>query len=143
MARLLWILLLLPVLEVVTAVFLYNRFGTPFLAWLLAGAVAGALLIGQAKANFRAVLAQLGQGGGAVVGISLWRLLATARVFFAGLLFLFPGVLSDLLALVVLLLPGRLLAGRAGAGPKAANDDVIEAEFREVREEQRRLPRDE
>lgn len=143
MARLLWILLLLPVLEVVTAVFLYNRLGTPFLAWLLAGALIGSLLLGKAKANFRAVLAQLSRGGGAVVGVSLWNLLATARVFFAGLLFLFPGVLSDLLGLVVLLLPARLLAGRGGVGPKAANDDVIEAEFREVREERRQLPRDE
>jgi UPF0716 protein FxsA len=143
MARLLWILLLLPVLEVVTAVLLYNRLGTPFLAWLLAGALIGSMLLGVAKANLRAVLAQLGQGGSAVAGVSLWKLLVTARVFFAGLLFLVPGVLSDVLALVVLLLPGKLLAARAGVGPKAANDDVIEAEFHEVREERRRLPHDE
>jgi len=65
-------------------------------------------------------------------------LLASARAFFAGLLLLFPGVLSDIAALVILLLPGKLIgakvAGMSSPGPRAANDDVIEAEFHEVRE---------
>jgi len=141
MLRLLWILLLLPVVELVLTVALYNRYSTPFLGFLLLGAVLGAALIGRAKASLRATLVALQQGDMRVVNGSLWSLLAGARSLFAGALLMFPGVLSDVLALVVLLLPGKWLAGRAGVGPKAANDDVIDVEFREVREEYR-LPRD-
>ena len=58
---------------------------------------------------------------------SLWALLAGARAFFAGLLLLFPGVLSDLLALVIMLLPGRAIQPLA-QGPATTQDGVIEGE---------------
>ena len=134
MLRILWILLLLPVVELLLTGFLYSRFGTPFLGWLALGAVAGALLISRAKAGLRAALAPLQSGNAQVVNGSLWRVLASARSFFAGVLLLFPGILTDVLALVVLLLPARWMSRAAGVGPKAANDDVIEAEYHEVRE---------
>jgi UPF0716 protein FxsA len=135
MLRVLWILLLLPVVELALTIFLYNRYGTPFAAWLTLGAIAGALLISRAKAGLRDAFAPLQGGQVQVMGASLLTLLASARAFFAGLLFLFPGVLSDVAAIVILLLPGRVFSRTAGSmGPKAANDDVIEAEFHEVRE---------
>jgi UPF0716 protein FxsA len=137
MVRLLWILLLLPALDIVLSIALFERYGTPFLAVLLGAAAVGSLLIGRARAGLRAALAPLVQGNAGVLGVSLLGLLASARSFFAGLLLIFPGVITDLAALVVLFLPARLAAGRTM--PKAANDDVIEAEFHEVRED-RRLP---
>jgi UPF0716 protein FxsA len=137
MVRLLWILLLLPAIDIFLSIALFQRYGTPFLACLLAAAVAGSLLIGRAKAGVRAALSQVAQGNPQMMGGSLLGLLGSARSFFAGLLLIFPGVITDLLALVVLLLPARMLKARAM--PKAANDDVIEAEFHEVRED-RRLP---
>ena len=135
MLRILWMLLLLPLADLLLTAFLLGHYGTPFLLWLLAAAAVGMLLIGRAKSGLRATLAALQTGGGQVAGSSPWRLLASARAFFAGALLLFPGVLSDAAALVVLLLPARLVGGMAAAGgAKAANDDVIEAEFHEVRE---------
>jgi UPF0716 protein FxsA len=139
MLRVLWILLLLPLVELGLTVFLYNRYGTPFVAWLAIGAIAGALLISRAKAGLRAALAPLQAGNMQVMGGSLWTLLASARAFFAGLLLLFPGVLSDIAALVILFLPGRVMSRLTGSrmngmAPKAANDDVIDAEVHEVRE---------
>jgi len=143
MVRLLWILLLLPAIDIFLSIALFQRYGTPFLGCLLVAAALGSLLIGRAKAGVRAALAPLvaatSAGNPQMVGGTLVGLLASARSFFAGLLLIFPGVLTDLLALVVLLLPARLAGVRTM--PTAANDDVIEAEFHEVREE-RRLPPD-
>jgi len=139
MVRLLWILLLLPAIDMFLSIALFQRYGTPFLACLLAGAVLGTLLIGRAKAGARAALAPLAQGNTQMLGGSLLGLLGSARSFFAGLLLIFPGLITDLLAIVVLLLPARIAGARPM--PKAANDDVIEAEFHEVRED-RRLPPD-
>ena len=134
MLRVLWILPLLPLVELVLTAFLYNRYGTPFLGWLGITAVAGVLLIARAKSTLRSTMAQLAGGNAMVFNGSLLGLLASARSFFAGLLLLFPGVLTDVLALVVLFLPGRVVGAAAGASvrSKAANDDVIEAEFHEV-----------
>jgi UPF0716 protein FxsA len=140
MLRVLWILLLLPIADLALTIFLYSRYGTPFAAWLTLGAIVGALLISRAKAGLRDAMAPLQGGQVQVMGASLLTLLASARAFFAGLLFLFPGVLSDIAAIVVLLLPGRVFSRTAGRmGPKAANDDVIEAEFHEVRESRESL----
>ena len=135
MLRVLWILLLLPLVELGLTVFLYHRFGTPFLGWLAFAALGGALLIARAKAGLRAAMASMQAGNLQVFGGSLWHLLASARAFFAGVLFLFPGVLSDVAALVILFMPRRVIQRATGRmAPKAANDDVIEAEFHEVRE---------
>ena len=135
MLRILWMLLLLPLADLLLTAFLLGHYGTPFLLWLRGTAAAGMLLISRAKSGLRSTLAALQSGSVQVAGGSLWRLLANARAFFAGALLLFPGVLSDVLALVVLLLPARLVgAMAASSGPQAANDDVIEAEFHEVRE---------
>lgn len=131
--RVLWILLLLPFVELLLTAWLYYRYGTPFLACLLLAGVLGALLISRAKAGFRAALAPLQGGNVRVYNGSLLGFLASARTFFAGALLVFPGVITDLLALAVLLLPGRL-ARAAGAAPVAANDGVIEGEFHEVQE---------
>jgi UPF0716 protein FxsA len=137
------IVLSLPVAELLLDLALYRRYGNAFLMWLGAGAVAGIWLLLRAKESFRAALR--GIGGGAAGGDtralsgSLWSLLAGARAFFAGLLLLFPGVLSDALALLIVLLPGQVLTPPAMRAADAANDAVIEGEFREVKDDTPRL----
>lgn len=131
--RVLWILLLLPFVELLLTAYLYYRYGTPFLGCLLLAGALGALLISRAKAGFRAALAPLQGGGMQIYNGSLLGFLASARTFFAGALLVFPGVITDLLAVAVLLLPGRLVRA-ARVAPRAANDGVIEGEFREVRD---------
>lgn len=135
MLRLLWMLLFVPLADLLLTAFLLGHYGTRFLLWLLVTAVAGGLLIGRAKSGLRGIFATLQAGQAQVAGNTLWRLLATARAFIAGALLLFPGVLTDVLALVVLLLPARLVgAYTSSAAPQSASDGVIEGEFHEVRE---------
>lgn len=134
MLRLLWILPLLPLADLLLTAFLLGRYGTPFLLWLLAAGLAGGFSIARAKSGLRGIFATLQSGQAQPGGNVLWRLLGSARAFIAGALLLFPGVLTDVLALVVLLLPAKLVGGYAASAPRAANDDVIEGEFHEVRE---------
>ncbi len=141
------IVLSLPVAEFLLDLALYRRYGDRFLLWLAVAAMAGIWLLVRAKESFRAALR--GMAGGAAGGdvralsSSLWGLLAGARAFFAGLLLLFPGVLTDALALLIVLLPGRVLAapapGAGGAPHYAANDAVIEGECSEVKDDTARL----
>ena len=137
------IVLSLPVAELLLDLALYRRFGDPFLAWLAAGAVAGIWLLVRAKESCRHALR--GLAGGAAEGNAraqsgaLWTLLAGARAFFAGLLLLFPGVLTDALALLIVLMPGQLVAPQAMRPADAANDAVIEGEFHEVKDDTPRL----
>ena len=72
---------------------------------------------------------------GSHLGASLF---ASGRMLLAGVLLLFPGVISDLLALVLLLLPGTIKS--RSRVPRAANDDVLEGEFRREGDDNSRLP---
>ena len=136
------IVLSLPVAELLLSLALFRRYGDGFLLWLTAAAVAGVWLVVRAKESLRAALRGLRGGDARGMSSVLVGLLSVARTFFAGLLLLVPGVLTDVLALVIMLLPGR--AGPVVPGPrmgmgKAANDDVIEGEFREIKDEPQRL----
>ncbi len=132
------ILLSLPVAELLLDLYLYRLFGDRYLWWLMAAAITGIWLLLRAKETFGRSLRGMAGGDARFMVGSLWTLLAGARAFFAGLLLLFPGVLSDVVALVILLLPGRVISPVA-APMQAANDDVIEGEFREVKDDQSRL----
>ncbi len=140
------IVLTLPVAEFLLDLALYRRYGDGFLLWLAVAAMGGIWLLVRAKESFRAALrgmASSAAGGDArALSSSLWGLMAGARAFFAGLLFLFPGVLTDVLALLIVLLPGRVMPApsmRTGGVQGAANEAVIEGEFREVKEDVPRL----
>ena len=134
------IVLTLPVAELLLSLALYRRFGDGFLLWLAAAALAGVWLIVRAKDSLRAALRGLRGGDARSMSSVLVNLLSVARAFFAGLLLLVPGVLTDGLALVIMLLPGRAMPVVPGPSMgKAANDDVIEGEFREVKDEPQRL----
>ena len=117
-------LLAFPVLEAWVLFRLGERFGAWVLLWLVAAAVVGVLLIRLEKLvwAFRVVTSLREERS------PLGALLTSARSVVAGVLFIFPGVISDFLALGVLLWPlpkgQRFESGRPGA------PGVIEGEYR-------------
>ena len=139
------IVLSLPVAELLLDLALYRRYGDGFLLWLAVAGMSGVWLIVRAKESFRAALRGLSGGdvrtvSASIMSASLWSLLSVARTFFAGILLLVPGVLTDLLALVIVLLPGRVIAPASHASMReAANDGVIEGEFHEIKDEPPKL----
>ena len=115
------IVLAFPVLEIWAIIELARAFGWWIALWFLIAAVIGIAIIGQERARMgprmRAVLA-----GGET---SLPRLLSTFRRLVAGILLVIPGVVSDVLAVILLLLP-------APKEPATEGPQVIEGQFRKV-----------
>lgn len=135
--RLKWVVLLVlsfPVLEAIGLYWLANQIGWWVLVWLALSAMAGLTLIRFERTAWSMRLLSTLQSG-SPLGVSLF---ASGRMLLAGILLLFPGVISDLLALVLLLLPGTLKS--RSRVPRAANDDVLEGEFRRERDDNSRLP---
>ncbi len=91
--------------------------------WLLVAFVSGIWVIRHAGAGFLPSLATTLNQGHAPLGI-LW---VTGRRFLAGALLILPGVISDLIALVLLLWPSPK---RPPVNPPPRDDGVIEGEFR-------------
>ncbi len=117
------LLLLFPAVEVVLLARIADALGAGWaLALVAGGAVVGWALIRGEQAAFRGRLrAAIDAGANPLVTI-----LASGRRFVAGALFLFPGVISDALALVALLLPIR------DRTPPPPGDGVIEGEYRRL-----------
>ncbi len=125
------ILLGFPALEFVVGVQLARQFGWWLLAWLVCAAIAGLFLLREAGTGLqRRLVGALAQGESVVAD-----LLASGRNLVAGLLLIFPGVVSDLIALTVLLLPAP---GSQLARPSARGDGTIEGEFRRIHDRPRR-----
>lgn len=121
---LLIILLAFPVLELVLLFELARAYGWWVLAYLAFAVMCGLALISGERLVMLARIVQTMQQG----RHPLFALLMSARTFIAGALLIFPGVLSDILAIVLLLIPLSLLR-RRGVSP-ADEPDVIEAEWR-------------
>jgi UPF0716 protein FxsA len=96
------ILLGFPLLEAVVVVRLSETLGWWILAWMVLAAVAGMALIKEARLSLVARLA----AGFAQGRFAIGALTDSARTVLAGILLIFPGVVSDLIALTLLLLPG-------------------------------------
>ena len=123
-----WIVLLLlsfPVLEAVGIFWVARFIGSWVWLLLLLAAVAGVLLIRVERVAWRARLLFSLQSG----VNPLASLFASSRILLAGGLLVFPGFLSDIIALVLLLIPGTW-AGRKADPLRPANDDVLEGEFK-------------
>lgn len=122
------ILLGFPLLEAVVLVRLGDSLGWWVLAWVVLAACAGMALIKEARF---AMLARIGAGL-AQGRFSIVALTDSARTVVAGLFLIFPGVVSDLIALTVLLLPGPrvVIESSARRSPRGA---LIEGEFRRTR----------
>lgn len=127
---LLVILLAFPVLEIWLLVELGTRYGWWLLAYLVIVAMLGWRLIQDEKLLLIGRMAQTLSQGGTPAKV----LFGSAKNLIAGILLILPGVLSDALAVILLLMPspkGAPAGPRAGSTKaKAANDDVIEGEFR-------------
>ena len=122
------ILLGFPLLEAVVLVRLSETLGWWILAWVVLAACAGMALIKEARF---AMLARLAAGL-AHGQFSIVALTDSARTVVAGILLIFPGVVSDLIALTLLLLPGPRFVSDS-ASRREAEGSLIEGEFRRTR----------
>lgn len=120
---LLWGLLLLPALELAGLVLLAQQFGAGLALYLIGTALLGVLLLRTTRLTTALRLMQAARSGESPLLAAIWPVRQAA----AGVLFIIPGVLTDILA-VLLLLPWSWRPSR----PIAANDDVIDGEFRRV-----------
>jgi UPF0716 protein FxsA len=100
---LLAILLGFPLLEIVVLARLAETHGWWVLAWVVIAAVAGMALLKEARF---ALVARLGAAL-AAGEFSIAAFVDSGRTVLAGLLLIFPGIISDFMALTLLLLPRR------------------------------------
>jgi UPF0716 protein FxsA len=132
------ILMGFPLLEGAVLYTLGQGHGGWVAAWLLFSAIAGIVLIKQARFSLITRLAsELSRGQ-----FSLSAVIDSFRTVIAGLLLIFPGIISDIMALVLLLLPLRepvyqYAHSPVGRPTKPAREvdrgGVIEGEFRRER----------
>lgn len=137
---LLLILLAFPFAEIFLLVELANRYGWWLLVYLVVIGYLGLQLVRGEKLMMSAKMMQSLAAGGNPVK----TLLGSARNMVAGVLLMIPGVITDLIAVILLLIPfGKPTLGTSSNQPyqrtKAANDDVIEGEFTEIKEETDRI----
>ena len=121
-------LLAFPIAEISILISLANQYGWWVLLYLVVVALLGLQLIRDEKLLFSGRMMQsLTQGGNPVKAI-----FGSARNIIAGVLLIIPGVITDIIAVILLLIPVNKNAPNASNHQtrKAANDDVIEGEFR-------------
>ena len=124
---LLLILLAFPVAEIWALISLAEIYGWWLLVYLIAVSLLGIRLIQEEKSLILGRLMQgVMQGGSVGRGI-----FSGAKNMIAGILLIIPGVITDAIALVLLLMPTPTAqkSPKQRANKQAANDDVIEGEF--------------
>lgn len=127
-----FILLGFPALEIVVLFRLADSIGWWLLPWLILSALAGWTLIQEERlAVFARLFSSLQSGQ--PLG---YAMLDSLRTLFAGVLLMFPGVISDGLAVILLLLP-RPKVRRPPAREAGEDEVIIEGEWQ--REEDKRL----
>jgi len=122
------ILLAFPVLEIWLLIALAAQYGWWLLLYLAVVAILGYRLIKDEQLLMFGRMAQtLTQGG-----TPAKALFGSAKNLIAGILLIIPGVITDAIAVILLLLPSAKVApdAKQARARKAANDDVIEGEFR-------------
>jgi UPF0716 protein FxsA len=125
---LLAILLGFPLAEAALLVTIGQGHALWVVAWLVLSALMGVVLIKQARFELLARLtASFTQGR-----FSLAALIDSGKTVLAGLLLIFPGVISDMMALVLLLIPTRSPEFEFQTAP-ASRFGVIEGEYRRER----------
>ncbi|MDP1767122.1 MAG: FxsA family protein [Methylotenera sp.] len=120
-------LLAFPIAEIWILINLFQQYGWWVLLYLVAVGLLGLQLIRDEKLLFSGRMMQsLSQGGN-----PMKAMFGSARNIFAGVLLIIPGVITDLIAVVLLLIPVKNDVLKSPKyTQKAANDDVIEGEFR-------------
>lgn len=126
------ILLALPVLDIYATIRLAEALTVPSWALFIPGFIAGIMLM---KRETRSLKARF---MGAVQSMSLHGMVFdSGRRIGAAVLLLLPGLVSDLLAIFLLVLPNRVVASVAtGPGPVPASSPpggrTVDGEFRRV-----------
>ena len=126
--RLKWMVVLalsFPLLEALGIFWIASAIGWWVIVWLAGAGLAGLMLIRFERTAWSLRLLSTLRSGNPL-GASLF---SSGRVLIAGVLLLFPGIISDIIAVVLLLLPGTRF-NRPAAVPRAANDEILEGEFR-------------
>jgi UPF0716 protein FxsA len=125
------IVLTFPVLDVLATIRFARWTGVPTLVWLVASALAGMALLRHERVAFRARTLAALRGDRPL----LRGQLDSGRKIVAALLLIIPGIFSDLLALLLLLLPFNLGAPfatqSAGIG-RNFRRDALDGEYRRV-----------
>ncbi len=116
----------LPALELAGIYQIWQAIGAWTLLWLMLAVAAGVWLLRREQLEFLPRLMYAAFEGETPLA-ALW---ASGRRVLAALLLIFPGALSDVLALVLLLWPSPPRP-RGPRRPRAA-DEVIEGEYRRV-----------
>lgn len=134
------ILLAFPFAEIFLLVKLAHLYGWWLALYLVVITMLGLRLIKEERTLFSAKMMQsVGAGNN-----PFSTMMGSARNLFAGVLLLIPGVISDAIAVLMLLIPirqpalGDNQAYRKPGGTRydaAANDDIIEGEFVEIKNE--------
>lgn len=129
------ILLAFPIAEIWLLIELADQYGWLLLLYLVAIGWLGLRLIREEKSSFSLRMMQnMAAGGNPVKAI-----FGSARNIIAGVLLMLPGVITDIIAVSLLLIPIRntqTLNDQSSndqfrqSSRQAANDDVIEGEFR-------------
>ena len=89
--------------------------------WLACATLGGLYLVRRAKAGFREVVSQMRDGA------SLDAILKFGKLWLVGALLFFPGVISDALAILALLLPGRIFSAKKNQ--RRESPRIIEGEY--------------
>lgn len=125
------IVLIFPVLDVLATIRFARWTGIPTEVWLVASTIAGVLLLRKERVTFRAkTLAALRGDQPLMRG-----LLDSGRRVLAALLLILPGVISDLIALLLLLLPinlGAPLATQPATVSPGFARKSLEGDFRRL-----------
>lgn len=135
------LLLCLPMLEIAASIWLAHLIGWYLLLWLLASAAVGVLLLKSWRLTSAwALMGSLQRGE-----VPISRLFWVARSLVAGLLFIFPGPVSDVFALLLLLpWPAGKTIRFDGQGSTQQNpgDEILEGEFQRVDDIAGHIPQD-
>ena len=122
------IVLAFPVLDLFATVRFARWTGVPVWTWLALSTIAGFLLLRNERVAFRANTAAAMHGQ----HLMLRELFDSGRKVLAGILFLLPGVLSDLMALVLLALPLNVGREPVAYPRRRARSDAFEGEYRRI-----------
>ncbi len=125
------IVLIFPALDVLATLRFARWTGIPALVWFVASAIAGVLLLRKERMTFRAKTLAALRGDQPL----LRGLLDSGRRVLAGLLLILPGIVSDLIALLLLLLPinlGAPLATQPASFGRSFRRDSLKGDFRRV-----------
>ena len=125
------IVLIFPVLDVLATVRFARWTGIPAVVWFVASAIAGLLLLRKERITFRAKTLAALRGDQPL----LRGLLDSGRRVLAAVLLILPGILSDVIALLLLLLPinlGPPFATQPVSVGRSFRRDSLEGDFRRV-----------